>query len=156
MKLDCITVTKILRCFRTSGCRKSRNRHKNKKFVVLAEYFEQQTNCSRYRRKMSQSRRSPSSRNQSYLPFFIKQMETMSRSHKNGRHLKSTFDFSEFVNNYGLKRGTVWKILRFISQFSLKLYIQFWKYFHSMILGRLGRGYCKKNRVLEFLAKIFG
>ena len=55
MKLDCITVTKILRCFRTSGCRKSRNRHKNKKFVVLAEYFEQQTNCSRYRRKMSQS-----------------------------------------------------------------------------------------------------
>ena len=25
-----------------------------------------------------------------------------------------------------------------------------------MILGRLGRGYCKKNRMLEFLAKIFG
>ena len=24
-----------------------------------------------------------------------------------------------------------------------------------MILGRLGNGYCKKNRVLEFLAKIF-
>ena len=58
MKLDCITVTKILRCFRTSGCRKwIRNRFKNKKFVVLAEYFEQQTNCSRYRRKISQSRR---------------------------------------------------------------------------------------------------
>ena len=30
MKLDCITVTKILRCFRTSGCRKSRNRFQNK------------------------------------------------------------------------------------------------------------------------------
>ena len=28
-----------------------------KKFDVLAEYFEQQTNCSRYRRKMSQSRK---------------------------------------------------------------------------------------------------
>ena len=27
--------------------------------------------------------------------------------------------------------------------------------FHSMILGRLGNGYCKKDRVLEFLAKIF-
>ena len=53
-----------------------------KKIVVLAEYFEQQTNCSRYRRKMSKSRRSPSSRNQSYLPFVMKQMETMSRSHK--------------------------------------------------------------------------
>ena len=40
-------------------------------------------------------------------------------------HWKSTFDFSEIVNNYRLKRGTVWQILRFISQFSLKLYIQF-------------------------------
>ena len=53
-----------------------------KKFVVLAEYFEQQTNVNRYRRKMSQSRRTPSWRNQSYLPFLVKQMETMSRSHK--------------------------------------------------------------------------
>ena len=25
-----------------------------------------------------------------------------------------------------------------------------------MILGRLGKGYCKKNRVLEFLVEIFG
>ena len=40
-------------------------------------------------------------------------------------------------------------------QFSLKLHIQFSKYFYSIILGRLRRGYCKKNRVLEFLAKIF-
>ena len=39
------------------------------------------------------------------------------------RHWKSTFDFSEMVNNYRLKRGIVWQILRFISQFSLKLYI---------------------------------
>ena len=40
-------------------------------------------------------------------------------------HWKSTFDFREFVNNYGLKQGTVWQIVIFISQFSLKLYIQF-------------------------------
>ena len=52
-----------------------------KKNVVLAENFEQETNCSRYRTKMSQSRRSPLLRNQSYLPFLIKQMKTMSRSH---------------------------------------------------------------------------
>ena len=38
---------------------------------------------------------------------------------------ESTFDFTETVNNYGLKRGTECKIVRFISQFSLKLYIQF-------------------------------
>ena len=31
-----------------------------------------------------------------------------------------------------------------------------WKYFHNMILGMLDKGYCKKNRVLELLAKIFG
>ena len=41
-------------------------------------------------------------------------------------------------------------------QFSLKLYIQFWKYFHNMILGRLGKGYCKRSWMLEFLANIFG
>ena len=68
--------------FTTSWCQKSRNRFKNKKFVALAEYFEQQANCGRYRRKMNQSRRSPSWRNQSYLPFLSKQMETMSQSHK--------------------------------------------------------------------------
>ena len=28
-------------------------------------------------------------------------------------------------------------------------------FFRSMIWGRLGKGYCKKDRVLEFLAKIF-
>ena len=67
MKLNCITATKILRCFRVSRCWKWKNRFKNKKFVVLAEYFEQQTNCSRYRRKISQSRKSPSWRNQLYF-----------------------------------------------------------------------------------------
>ena len=60
-------------------------------------------------------------------------------------HWKSTFDFSEFVNSYRLKRGIVWQIEIFISQFYLKLYIQFWKYFRSMILERLVRGYCKKK-----------
>ena len=69
---------------------------------------------------------------------------------------KSTFDFTEIVNNYGLKWGTVCQIVRFISQFSLEPYIQFWKYFHSMVLGNAARGYCGKNRLLEFLAKIFG
>ena len=55
-------------------------------------------------------------------------------------------------NNYGLKQGTLWQIVIFITQFSLKLYIQFWKYFHSMIIRRLGRGYCEK----KLGARIFG
>ena len=67
-----------------------------------------------------------------------------SRLHNLRMALECTFDFREIVTNYGLKRGTVWKfisILRLISQFSLKLYIQFWKCFHNMILGRLGKGF---------------
>ena len=58
--LDRITVTKILKCFQTNWCRKQRKTFKIEKFVVLAEYFEQQTDCNRYRRKISKSRRSPS------------------------------------------------------------------------------------------------
>ena len=39
------------------------------------------------------------------------------------RHWKSTFDLTEIVNNYVLKQGAVSQIVRFVSQFSLKLYI---------------------------------
>ena len=41
-----ITATKILKSFRTNRVRKRKNRFKIEKFVVLAEYFEQQTDCS--------------------------------------------------------------------------------------------------------------
>ena len=54
-----------------------------------------------------------------------------------------------------MKRGTVWQIVKLISQFSLNLEIQFWKYFHSIILGRLGRGYCKKKLVVRIFGQIF-
>ena len=37
------------------------------------------------------------------------------------RHWKSSFDFTEIVNNYGLKRGAACQIVRFVSQFPLKL-----------------------------------
>ena len=58
------------------------NRFKIEKFVVLAEYLKQQVDCRRYRKKISQSMRSPSWMNQSYLHFLIKQMETMPRSYQ--------------------------------------------------------------------------
>ena len=87
--------------------------------------------------------------NQSYLPFLVKQMETMPRNLRTA--LENYFRFQWNCKQLRLKRGTVWQILSFISQFSLKLYIQlFWKYFQSMILGRLGRGYCKKWGVRIF------
>ena len=66
------------------------------------------------------------------------------------RHWKSTVDFTEIVNNYGLKKETACQIVRFISQFSLELYTQFSKYFHSMVLGSVGRGYCKKIGYYNF------
>ena len=45
------------------------------------------------------------------------------------RQWKSTFNFTEIVHNYGLKRGTICQIVRFISHFSLKLYMETWKIF---------------------------
>ena len=41
------------------------------------------------------------------------------------QHWKSTFDFTGIANNYRLKQETVHQIVRFIPQFSLKLYTQF-------------------------------
>ena len=35
------------------------------------------------------------------------------------RHWKGTFGFNEIINNYGLKRGTICQIFRFISHFPL-------------------------------------
>ena len=125
--LDRIILTNILKYFRTNRYKKRRNIFKIEKFVVLPENFSEQTDCSRYRRKISQSRRSPSTRNKSYLHFLIKQMETMQPGHQQSaiseRHWRSTLHFTEIVNNYGLKRGTACQIMWFISQFSLKLYI---------------------------------
>ena len=46
--------------------------------------------------------------------------------------MKDTFDFTKIVNNHGLMQGTVCKIVRFISHFSLKLHIFFKKYFISL------------------------
>ena len=65
--LDRITVTKILKFFQTNCCRKRGKTFKIQKFVVLAEYFEQQTDRNRYRRKISKSRIIPSWRGISHI-----------------------------------------------------------------------------------------
>ena len=126
---DRITAKEILKCFRTKGCRKQRNRFQIEKFVVLAENFEQYEDWSRYRKKFCQSIRSPSQRKQScsfpYQTNGSHDMQLSIVSHViSERHWKSTFDFNEIVNSYWLKRGTICQIVRFISQFSLKLYMQ--------------------------------
>ena len=63
---------------------------------------------------------------------------------------KGTFDYTQILNNYALKWAILYQRLKFVSQ-----QIQFWKYFHSVLLCIVGSDYSKKSRVLYFLAKIF-
>ena len=130
----------------------------------MAEYFEQQTGCNRYRRKISKSRGAVFRGEESVIFTFPYQtngnhaMELSTVGHVILRtSQKGTFDFPEIVNNYGLKRKTVCQIVRFIIQFyPIIQYIQIRKYFHNTILGNVGRGCCKKIGVLGLLSKIFG
>ena len=113
----------------TNVCRKLINSFKREKFVLLAEYLEQQTDYCRYKRRIRISTRGPLwRRNQPYLFIFPYQAngnhatELSTVGHEiSERHWKSTFDFTEIVNNCELKRGTVLQIVKFISHFSLKL-----------------------------------
>ena len=70
------------------------------------------------------------------------------------RHWKITFDFIKIVSNYGSKQETVCQTVRFISHFSLKPYIQYWKYFHYMVLESVDRHYNKKIGWLDFSARL--
>ena len=106
------------------------NRFKREKFVVLAEYLEQQTDYRRYKRKIRKSRRGPSwRRNQPYI-IYLSLSNKWKPCHRVGhviseQHWKSTFYFTEIVHNYQLKQGTVCQIVRFTFHFSLELYIQY-------------------------------
>ena len=104
--------------------------------------------------KLAHQEKVPSSRNNFTFPYFATELSTVGFVISE-QHSKCTLYLTKIVNNYGLKWGTVWRIVRFFSHFSRELYLQFWKYFHSMVLGSEGRDYCKNNRVLEFLAETF-
>ena len=145
--VDCIRYSKIiLKYFRTNGCRKWRNAFNIENFIVLAEDFGHQTDCSNYIRKVSQSRNALCTRGGiSHIHLSLSSKWKPCHGAIISWHViskwnwKSTFDFTKIVNNYGLKQGTVCQIAIFISQFSLNLQIQFWKFIHSLILGSVGR-----------------
>ena len=62
------------------------------KFVALAEYFDQQTDCSRYRRKISQSKE------KSFEEELVKFTAPSTVSHIiSKQHWKSTFNFTKIV-----------------------------------------------------------
>ena len=89
--------------------------------------MEQLINYSRYRRKISKSRRR----------FFVEESVVFTYPDQTAgnlvtnlstvghliseHHWKSTFDFTDFVKYYELKRGTVCQLMRFNPHFSLKL-----------------------------------
>ena len=111
--LDHITVTKILKFSLTNRCRKWRNRFKREKFVVLAEYSEQQTDCSIYKRKNKQIKKKSFAEELVVLIFLYQtngnhatELSTVGYVNSE-RHLKTIFDFTKIVNNYRLKWGTV-------------------------------------------------
>ena len=51
---------------------------------------------------------------------------------------KSTLDFTQIVNNNALKWQILCHSLKFVSHFSQKLHITFWKNFHSVLLCTVG------------------
>ena len=73
----------------------------------MAEYFEQQTDCNIYRRKISKSRRSPLWRGISRICIPLSNkwkpcpeaINSRPRDFKNGNEKVRTFDFPEIVNN---------------------------------------------------------
>ena len=125
----------------------------------MAGYLKQQINCSRLKKKQ-QIKKSL---------FVFEEVVSTTPSQANGNHAtelstidhvnselrwKSTFDFPQTVNNYGLKRRIFCHSLRFLSHFSLKLHIQFWKNFHSVFLCSAGSDYFKKSRLLDFFGQV--
>ena len=121
----------------TSGFRKWKNRFKREKIVILAKYLWEETDYRRYKRKIRKSGGGPSwRRNQPYLFTFPYRTNGNHATELSivgyvisERHWKSTFDFTETVNNYELKRRTLCQIIKFKSHSSLKLYIQYWNFF---------------------------
>ena len=130
------------------------------KLVVLTEYLKQLTDSSRHRRKISQYWKKGVIKESVLFTFPYQTnknhaIELSTVGHVISEyHWKSNFDFTEIVNNYGLKWRSACQIW-ITFHFSLTLPIQLWKYSPSMVLAKVGRNYYQKNRILEFLAKIF-
>ena len=72
------------------------------------------------------------------------------------RHWKKTFNFIENCKQIQIEARNSMPNCDIYFQVYSETIQTFWKYFHSMVLGVVDRGYCKKDRVLKFLAKFFG
>ena len=69
--------------------------------------------------------------------------------------LKSTFDFTEIVNEWTWNRGTVCHFVRFISQLSQELHIQILNCIHSEFICSVAKDYHENSKLKDSLAKNF-
>ena len=121
------------------------------KICCLGRIFETADRLQQIKRKSSKSRRESLLRVEQIVSTTPSQasgnhaMELSTIGHVNsGWRWKSTFDFTQIVNNYASKRRVLSHRLKFVFHFSQKLHIQFRKNFHSVLLCSVGSNYCKK------------
>ena len=69
--------------------------------------------------------------------------------------LKSTFDFTQIVNEWKWKRGTVCPYVIFISQLWQERHIQILKCFHSELICSVVSNYHENNNMKYFLPQSF-
>ena len=126
----------------------------------MAGYLKQQTDCNRLKEKVAnqgESLRVGTSR--FYNPFSTKWKPCHGAVNNRPRKLRIAlqryFRFHSNCKQYALKRRMLCHKLKFVFHFSQKLHIQFWKHFYSVLLCSVGSDYCKKSRVLDFLANVF-
>ena len=140
LNLDPITVTKILKCFRTNWCRK---RTKIFKMYCLGRILWTADRLQQIQKRNKQIKEKPLvERNQC---IYISSSNKWKPCHRVINSRPSNFK-NGTEKGYCLKWGTVYQFVRFISQFSLKIYIQILKYFHSTIIRSVCRGCFKKIR----------
>ena len=157
------SITKILKCFRANWCRRRRKTFKIEKFVVL-EFFEQQTDCNRYRRKTNKSRTSLSWRNQSY------QTNNGDHYQTNGNHaielstighvilriaLGRYFRFHWNCKQLRVERSSMPNCEIYFLIFSETIHTNLKIFSQHCLTKCRWRLLLKKNRVLEFSAEIF-
>ena len=80
--LDLITATKILKCFKIKGSRKWRKRFKIENLLSWQNIFNSRQITADREKKQPIKEKSLVEESAMYLPFLIKQMETMPRSHQ--------------------------------------------------------------------------
>ena len=159
-----ITVTSNKNFEKRNIWNKWRNRFKREKYVVLVEYLEEQIDYRRYKRRNRKSRRGPSWR--CYQPYLFTFPYGTNGNHATELSTVSPINLRTALENpprfhWNCKqirveaRNSMSNCQIYFPLFA-KTIQQYWKYFRRIVFGSVSRDYSKRNRVLQFLVKIFG